>query len=229
MLEVRARRAIFELVIVWCFRTFKKHKNTYFSMKDFWFKKTAVAFAFAASALTVSAQQSPSAALADLQQDMSITKSDVGSLKLEIEQLRRDMDALRQRINDISRSSVQGDSVRAQIAGVKAQNSAQTEALKREIIAQVRKDMEDMANQTNTAISKLANAISVRPQASLTQTNFSDNFPKTGITYTVKPGDSLNKIARQNNSRAKWIQDANKITDPSRDLRVGASIFIPQE
>ena len=54
------------------------------------------------------------------------------------------------------------------------------------------------------------------------------DYPKSGITYTVQSGDSISKIARKNNSRIKWIQDANKISDPSK-LQVGDEIFIPQK
>ena len=85
-----------------------------------------------------------------------------------------------------------------------------------------------MASQTNTNIQKIAAAVGNRPQAEL-PTNFSDNYPKTGITYTVQSGDSISKIARKHNSKIKWIQDANKIADPSRGLRVGDEIFVPQQ
>ena len=105
---------------------------------------------------------------------------------------------------------------------------AQNESLKREIIALVKKDLEAMAAQTNANIQKLAAAIGTRPQADL-PANFSDDYPKTGVTYTVQSGDSISRIARKMNSRIKWIQDANKIADPTRGLRVGDEIFVPQK
>lgn len=45
----------------------------------------------------------------------------------------------------------------------------------------------------------------------------------------MQAGDSISKIARKMNSRIKWIQDANKIADPSRGLRIGDEIFVPQK
>ena len=88
--------------------------------------------------------------------------------------------------------------------------------------------MEAMAAQTNAAMEKLAKAIGSRPQASM-PVAFGSDYPQSGITYVVQSGDTLAKIARKNNSKIKWIQDANKIADPSRGLRIGDKIFIPQE
>jgi len=167
-------------------------------------------------------------AIADLQQDMALLKREVGQLRLEVEQLRRENSELASRIKSVQGSTVGNDVVRAQVSSVKSEVSAQNDALKREIISQVKKDMEAMAAQTNAAMEKLAKAISVKPQAPL-QPAFSNDFPQNGFTYTVKSGDSLSKIARSNKSKVKWIQDANKIADPSRGLRVGDQIFIPQE
>lgn len=180
---------------------------------------------FAASTFDVSAQ---TAAVADLQQDMAQLKYDVGKLRLEVEQLRRENEALAQRLRSVQTSSVGSETVRQQVSVVKSEVAAQNEALKREIVNLVRKDLEAMASQTNTNIQKIAAAVGNRPQAEL-PTNFSDNYPKTGITYTVQSGDSISKIARKHNSKIKWIQDANKIADPSRGLRVGDEIFVPQQ
>lgn len=180
---------------------------------------------FAVSTFDVSAQ---TAAVADLQQDMAQLKYDVGKLRLEVEQLRRENEALAQRLRSVQTSSVGSETVRQQVSVVKSEVAAQNEALKREIVNLVRKDLEAMASQTNTNIQKIAAAVGNRPQAEL-PTNFSDNYPKTGITYTVQSGDSISKIARKHNSKIKWIQDANKIADPSRGLRVGDEIFVPQQ
>ncbi len=185
---------------------------------------TFIAF-FMSAAFSAPAQ---SVAIADLQQDTDILKRQVGQLQLEVEQLRRDNEALSRQIKAIQGASAGSDVVRTQISSVRAEVSAQNDALKREIIAVVKKDMEAMAAQTNAAMAKLAKAIGGVPQAPM-PTSFSDNYPKTGITYTVKSGDSISKIARLNNSKIKWIQDANRIADPSRDLHVGDEIFVPQQ
>ena len=165
--------------------------------------------------------------LADMQQDMAILKREVGNLRLEVEQLSRQNETLERKLKQAQSSSSSTDLMRAQVSSVRSEVSSQNEALKREIISLVKKDMENLASQTNNAIEKLAKAIGSRPQAPM-PANFGDDYPKMGITYTVKAGDTLGKIARANNSKIKWIQDANKISDPNRGLRIGESIFIPQ-
>lgn len=188
--------------------------------------KTFFCSAFIASAaITASAQ---SAAVADLQQDMALVRREVGQLRLEVEQLRRENQELLKKLRSVQSSTVGSETVRAQVSTVKAEVSSQNQALKREIINLVKKDLEAMAAQTNANIQKLAAAIGTRPQADL-PTNFSDDYPKTGITYTVQSGDSIIKIARKMNSKVKWIQDANKITNPARGLRIGDEIFVPQK
>lgn len=184
-------------------------------------------FAVVASAAFVAATPLFSQSLGDMQQDMALLKREVGNLRLEVEQLTRQNEALERKIRQMQSSSSSSDLVRSQVASVRSDVSSQNEAMKREIIKLVKKDIESLASQTNDAIEKLAKAIGQRPQASM-PTTFSDNYPKMGITYTVKSGDTLGKIARANNSKIKWIQDANKIEDPNRGLRVGESIFIPQ-
>lgn len=183
----------------------------------------AVVIAAFASTYTLCGQ---TAAVADLQQDMALLKREVGQLRLEVEQLRRENEELLRKIKQSS--SDDNENVRQQLSFAKSEISAQNETLKREIISLVKKDLESMAAQTNANMQKLAAAIGTRPQANL-PTTFSDDYPKTGVTYTVQAGDSISKIARKMNSKIKWIQDANKIADPSRGLRIGDEIFVPQK
>ncbi len=188
--------------------------------------KNILFFAFFSVAVSVDAF-AQSTSLIDLRQDMELMRREVGELRLEVEQLRRENEALSRSLSSLRSSSVGNDSVRAQVSSVKASVSAQNEALKREIIERVKKDIDALANQTNAAIQKLAKAVGTRPQPQA-KTTFGTDYPKTGVSYTVKAGDSVSKIARAHNSKIKWILDANEIAD-ARDLRVGAEIFIPQK
>jgi len=180
---------------------------------------------FFCTTLSLSAQ---SVSLADLNQDMALLNREVQQLRLEIEQLRRENETLAKKIKATESSSVSTDVVRAQTTSIQTNVDARMENMRKEIIEQVRREMENMAAQTNAAMEKIAGAVNSRPKAEL-PTTFSDNFPQGGFTYTVKSGDTLAKIAKENNSQTKWIQDANKIANPARDLRVGATIFIPQK
>ncbi len=66
------------------------------------------------------------------------------------------------------------------------------------------------------------------PIVSLVQNQvFSDNYPKSGLSYEVQSGDTLSQIAVQFGSSVEYIQNANQINDPARDLLVGDIIFIP--
>ena len=57
-------------------------------------------------------------------------------------------------------------------------------------------------------------------------TEFSDDFPKEGVTHTVQAGESLSAIAKKYGVPMKSIQNANRIADPTK-LHVGQSLFIP--
>ena len=83
-----------------------------------------------------------------------------------------------------------------------------------------------LATETQSAINSIAKAAYIPPQVP-TPVYFSDDFPKTGKTYVVRSGDTLSKIARDHGSTIKNIQNANKIVNPSKDLQVGETIFIP--
>ena len=165
--------------------------------------------------------------LIDLRQDVNLMRREIGELRLEVEQLRNENEALQRTINTLKSSSIGSETVRSQVSSVRASVSAQNEALKREIIAKVKKDIDALASQTNAAIQKLAKAVGSRPEPEAKK-SFSTDYPKTGINYTVKAGDSISKIARAHNSRIKWIMDANEIAEP-KDLRIGVEIFVPQK
>jgi len=163
--------------------------------------------------------------IADMQQDFALIKREVGNLRLEVEQLRRENADLKRQINSVDGGA---DAAKLQVGSAKAEMAAQMEAMRKDIIAQVKREMESMAKQTTNNMEKLAQAIDSRPQAAL-PTTFSEDYPKNGVTYTVKSGDTLSKIAKNMNSRVKWIQDANRIADVNRGLKVGETIFVPQQ
>jgi LysM repeat protein len=83
--------------------------------------------------------------------------------------------------------------------------------------------LEKLGKQTNAALESLAKSHAARPSV---QTNFADDFPKEGISYTVQKGDSLAAIAKKTGAKQQDIVNANKITDPSR-IVVGQTLFIP--
>lgn len=172
--------------------------------------------------------------VASLTQDVNILRSQVGALQLDLEDTRRQNANLRQQVEAMRAASGQQQDVMrlvdARLAELRAELLRANATNRTEIINTVTRQVESLAKQTEESMRRIASAVQQgsRPAAA-TPVTFSSDYPKTGIPYTVQPGDTISGIAARHNSRTNWIRDANQIVDPNRDLRVGANIFIPQE
>ena len=179
---------------------------------------------FSAFALAAPCGFGQSTTIADMQQDFALIKREVAQLRLEVEQLRAENERLAQLLKD-----AQGSESAAQMsASLRSEFSARDEALKRDILNQVKRELEALTGQTNLSLEKITKAINSRPSAPIQQT-FSKDYPATGVTHVVVSGDTWSAIARKYGAKVKWIQDANEIADPSRGLQVGKTIFVPKE
>jgi LysM repeat protein len=148
---------------------------------------------------------------------------------LEIEQMHRENNQLRAQVAEATSSSqteVQISSLGSAVEAVRRDYRAADAAQKEEILAEVNRQMRALAKETEGAIGAVAAVVGSEPQV-VTPVHFSSDYPKTGITYTVRSGDTLSKIARDHSSNIKHIQNANKIVNPAKDLQVGQTIFIP--
>ena len=177
----------------------------------------------------LSAQNDVRVTVAGLKQDMALLSQEVRALRLEIEQMHRDNATLRTQVQ----AAQSNQTTQTQIANLstaidtlRREYRAADESNKKVIIAEVSRQIEALAHETQSALYSVAHATAAEPNIS-TPTHFADDYPKTGITYTVRSGDTLSKIARAHGSTIKHIQNANKIVNPARDLQVGQSIFIP--
>ncbi|MGB0263836.1 MAG: LysM peptidoglycan-binding domain-containing protein [Opitutales bacterium] len=175
---------------------------------------------------TAYAQSDVRVAVAGLRQDLNLLSQEVRTLRLEIEQLSRENTALRAQLQ----ASLADPAVQVKLANF----SAALERLQQDyraadadnkttIIAELNRKMATLTQQVQVAIDTVGGA---QPKIS-TPVHFSEDYPKTGVTYTVRSGDTLSAIARAHGSTVKHIQNANKIVNPSRDLQVGQTIFIP--
>ena len=97
---------------------------------------------------------------------------------------------------------------------------------RKSIVAEVSEEIETLAEQTQKAISALAKSIEGQPKLEQIIT-FSDDYPRSGTSYTVKAGDSLGKIAREQGSKVDWIRNANRLS--SDIIYPGQELFIPQQ
>ncbi|MDB6165458.1 MAG: rane-bound lytic murein transglycosylase [Lacunisphaera sp.] len=158
--------------------------------------------------------------LANLRQDVLLLSQRVGELTMAVEQLNRDNSALQAKAGQ---SYVTLEQLNRSIADVNRSLQGALAEQKRETLNQVSNQMERLAKQTQAAIDALAKNQATRPPV---QTNFSEDFPKEGVNYTVVNGDTLSGIAKKTGGKLSDIRNANKITDDAK-VRVGQTLFIP--
>jgi LysM repeat protein len=167
-----------------------------------------------------SQDQSLRVSMADMTQDLSLMDRQLRALKLEIEALKEN-----QKIFE-ARSSIQdieGRITRLETSLLNFKNAytAQEKQLSQKVLAQVAAQMDAYIETLNASLSVRDKPVASTPKV------FSDDYPKTGLSYEVQSGDTLSQIAAKFGSRVQYIQNANSIKDPSRDLRIGDTIFIP--
>ncbi|MGB0744479.1 MAG: LysM peptidoglycan-binding domain-containing protein [Opitutales bacterium] len=164
-----------------------------------------------------------------MSQDLSQLSQQVKTLRLEIEQMHRENKQLRAQVvaaNSNQQTKVQISSLSSAIDALRREYQAADASQRELILAEMTRQMSAFAKETQEAINTVAEAVGSQPQVA-TPVHFSNDYPKTGTTYTVRSGDTLSKIAREQGSTIKYIQNANKIVNPAKDLQVGQTIFIP--
>ena len=167
--------------------------------------------------------------VANLSQDVNLLAQQLKSLRLEMEDMRRDNAKLRAQVaaassNRDTQSQISGLS--NTIESVRREYRQADETQKKQIIAEVSRQINALGKETQSAINSVAKAVDSTPNVA-TPVHFSEDYPQTGISYVVLSGDTLSGIARKHSSTVKHIQNANKIVNPAKDLRVGETIFIP--
>ena len=177
----------------------------------------------------VAAQDSLRLTVANLSQDVNLLGQSLKTMRLEIEELRRENARIRAQVaaaSSKSATNAQISSLSVAIETLRREYGSADAQQKQQILAELNRQISALAKETQSAINSIAKAAYNQPQVS-TPPHFSDDFPKTGKTYVVRSGDTLSKIARDHGSTIKHIQNANKIVNPSKDLQVGETIFIP--
>ena len=176
----------------------------------------------------VAGQDNLRVAVANLSQDVNLLAQSLKTIRLEIEELRRENARLRSQVSTASSKSdtnAQISNLSVAIETLRLEYGSADEQQRQQILAELNLQISTLAKETQLAINSIARAYN--PAKVATNVHFSDDFPKTGKTYVVRSGDTLSKIARDHDSTIKHIQNANKIVNPSKDLKVGETIFIP--
>lgn len=167
--------------------------------------------------------QSVSVELANLREDVRLLTQRTGELTLRVEQLERENAELRRQTAGQTQSYATVVQLNEAVAELNTRIRNVAASTRSETLQQVSVQMERLAKQTNAAIDSLAKGMATRAPV---QTNFNEDYPKEGISYTVQRGDTLAVIARNTGAKVQDIINANKIADPSR-IQVGQTLFIP--
>lgn len=177
--------------------------------------------------IALSAQAS-NVQIANLRSDMDRLDQMVRALRLEVENLRRENRQMQEWVRS-EMAGASGDAVtRGQLntllsefeQRVQATNKASRDVL----VNEVSREIEQLAEQTQKAIAALAKSVEGQPAVAQVVV-FSDDYPQNGTTYTVRSGDSLTRIARDQGSRVDWIRNANRLA--SDIIYPGQELFIP--
>ncbi|MBN1404466.1 MAG: LysM peptidoglycan-binding domain-containing protein [Opitutales bacterium] len=183
-------------------------------------------------AVTSHAQNMDARRLADLEQDVLQLKTQMGQMSMTVEAVQRENAILRAQLGKSQQAGAAQYAtlaqLDAQISTLRAELARAQREQKTEIIDEVSRQIERLAQQTQQALQAQAASIAAAPSAPTTAIMFTDNFPKTGISYTIQKGDTLSGIARRNNASINDIINANRISDPTK-LMPGQVIFIPQK
>lgn len=167
--------------------------------------------------------QPPQLDLANLREDVRGLDQRLGDLQLRVEQLERRNSELARKADEADRSAVTLVQLNDAIASLTQLIKSTAADTKADTLAQVSVQLEKLGKQTNAALDSLAKGQATRAPV---QTNFSDDYPKVGVSYTVQRGDTLAEIAKKTGAKLTDIVNANKLSDPSR-ITVGQTLFIP--
>lgn len=167
--------------------------------------------------------QGPQIELANLREDVRGLEQRIGDLQLRVEQLERRNGELARQAESAGRAAVTLTQLNDAIANLTQLIKSTAADTRADTLAQVSTQLEKLAKQTNTAIDSLAKGQATRAPV---QTNFSDDYSKVGVSYTVQRGDTLAEIAKKTGAKLQDIINANKLSDPSR-ITPGQTLFIP--
>lgn len=171
---------------------------------------------------------------ANLKQDIEVLRQEIGKLRIEGEALRRENANLGRKINELEKNEdlllenyVSLNTLNERLEQFHGNLQKQTDKRRFEQIDEVSRQIVQLAAQTEEALNLLAQSIDNKSYFKR-EFEFSDKYPKQGLAYTVQTGDTLSQIAKKFDATIRDIQNANKISDPTR-LMAGETIFIPQK
>ena len=159
--------------------------------------------------------------VADLTQDFSALDRQVRSIQFELELLKENQNS-EPTDKAIRLLNAKILKVENELKNLRMEMAQRDRALGEQLLSKVTARLDEYFKSLNQSM-----GASQMAESASQPLEFSDDYPKTGLSYEVQPGDTLSQIALKFGSTVRFIQDANQIKDPARDLRVGDTIFIP--
>jgi LysM repeat protein len=176
------------------------------------------ALVFAASA---SGQAPPSALdIANLQEDVRGLTQRVNDLNLRVEQLEHQSTAPAPANEAANQGYATLIQLNAAVAELNHSIEAATAASKSDTLDTLSAQMQKLVRQVNAALARNHPVEGPADAAAIA------DLPKTGISYVVQKGDTVELIAKKTGAKAQDIIRFNKLADPSL-IQVGQSLFIP--
>lgn len=172
--------------------------------------------------------QASNVQIANLRSDIDRLDQMVRALRLEVENLRREnrqlQEWVRAEMAGASSDAVTRGQLNALLSEFEQRVQATNKASRDVLVNEVSREIEQLAEQTQKAIAALSKSVEGQPSVAQVVV-FSDDYPQNGTTYTVRSGDSLTRIARDQGSRVDWIRNANRLS--SDIIYPGQELFIP--
>ena len=135
--------------------------------------------------------------LANLRSDVDRLDQVVRSLRLEVEALRREnrelTDWVQKQISSGS-DSVSPEQLNAVLKTFEQRIQSANQVSRQSIVNEVSREIESLAEKTQKAINALAKSLEGQPQLEQVVV-FSDDYPRSGTSYTVQSGDSISGMA----------------------------------
>jgi LysM repeat protein len=148
--------------------------------------------------------------LANIKEDLGALKHAVSALQLSVEQLEADNHKLKTALQN----------------SIKDYQSLRKHYT--DLLAQQKKEYTELIEHKHKSLLEEIQKLMLADSAAAPSAYLAIDYPKEGVSYKIKKGDTLSKIALEHKSKVIYIQAANKIQDPNKDLHVGQTIFIPQ-
>jgi LysM repeat protein len=163
---------------------------------------------------------------ASMSSELGALRERLTQLELDVSQTRQENLQLRAEMANLQRGRPDAVTT-SQLNQTATELRGEMTAQRREILTQVNRSVEDLANRTNTALEQMARQVNARQSARVSPATPQPLPADTpGQVYTVQAGDTLSTIARRFNTSVENIQRANQLT--GTNIRVGQNLFIPE-